>query len=319
MKKSILSFAFLTLAGLLLVSCGGNGGESTGGNVSDLPDTNLEVAQAAVKIGSNALVDGTPLKTTQNNTIDPETEVIMSKVASVKAWDGTKEVTLSVPLTWSLDEETVESGLWTLTENEPDEYHNTYIMASKEYVVDGENDPQKVVLTCTATWAEETASQAYNISVNVTPPVENIYVQTPVSGESYKLGFYQGNRKEFRFFNGATANTYYLGTVDDFSAAVDVLVTSSGEGWTFLIQGGSLNGKYISTYQSGTHYNISTQDDPFVWELNTETGAYTATCGDSEVYMGTYDDYTTLSVSTIEHMTESSSFIAHLYDADPAA
>lgn len=317
MKKSILSFAFLTLAGLLLVSCGGNGGESPGGNVNDLPDTNLEVAQAAVKIGSNALVDGTPLKTTQNNTIDPETEVIMSRVASVKVWDGTKEVTLSVPLAWSLDEETVESGLWTLTENEPDEYHNTYIMASKEYVEDGENDPQKVVLTCTATWAEETASQAYNISVNVTPPVSNDYVKTLEDGATYKFGLYQKTNKEFLFFNGAMSNTYYFGTVNNYAAAVDVQVGASGDGWTMLIKGGTLSGKYIGTVPSGDHKNIVAQDEPFVWNMDEETGAFTGMCGEEEVYIGTYGNKKTISVSAMSHLDGSDTCIAHFYSEDP--
>ena len=313
MKKRILSLALVLGASLMLASCD-KGGPT---NADNLPDTNKEIAEAAVKVGSNVLVDGKPLRIGAPNTIDAETPVVLSHIAKIKAWTGSEAITLEVPLTWSLDADTVSSGLWTLTENDPDEQHDTYIPASKEYVEGEENAPQKVVLTCSAAWAEETASLDYNINVNVTPPVSNDYVKTLEDGATYKFGLYQKTIKEFLFFNGAMSNTYYFGTVNNYAAAVDVQVGASGDGWTMLIKGGTLSGKYIGTAPSGDHLNIKAQDEPFVWNMDEETGAFTGMCGEEEVYMGTYGNKKTISVSAMSHLDGADTCIAHFYSEDP--
>lgn len=313
MKKRILSLALVLGASLMLASCD-KGGPT---NADDLPDTNKEIAEAAVKVGSNVIVDGKPLRIGAPNTIDAETPVVLSHIAKVKAWTGSEAITLEVPLTWSLDADTVSSGLWTLTENDPDEQHDTYIPASKEYVEGEENAPQKVVLTCSAAWAEDTASLDYNINVNVTPPVSNDYVKTLEDGATYKFGLYQKTIKEFLFFNGAMSNTFYFGTVNNYAAAVDVQVGASGDGWTMLIKGGTLSGKYIGTAPSGDHLNIKAQDEPFVWNMDEETGAFTGMCGEEEVYMGTFGGNKTISVSAMRHLDGADTCIAHFYSEDP--
>ena len=142
-------------------------------------------------------------------------------------------------------------------------------------------------------------------------------------GEVYeegKLGLWQKTNGEALYFDGAMDEKakYYFGTTSDFDSAVDIRSTKVSETeLTLEIISGTSAGQYIGATVSGSgedsHNNIIMQDDEFRWTYNVEYDAYTAVLSnDEEVYIGSYDNYKTMSLSTMDHITGSDTNIAHV-------
>ena len=143
-------------------------------------------------------------------------------------------------------------------------------------------------------------------------------------GEVYekgKLGLWQQTRKEALYFSGVM-DGYYLGSTTTFSDAVEITSTKVSETeLTLEITSGTNANKFIGGKIVGSgedsHNNIVMQDDEFRWTYNAEYDAYTAKLSDTvEVYIGNYKSFTTFSLSTMDHIDEAGTNIAHVVQSE---
>ncbi len=238
----------------------------------------------------------------------------------------------------------------TVTEIANDQYGNLYIedeAGNKIYVYgtyskDGETrydkmDPQpKVGDTVTVmgvlskyndapqmknVWVQELVAGNGGTAPELETPTEpenqptSEYAATPEVGKTYKLGLFQTNKGEVYYFTGEMSG-YYGATETDKSKAVDVTVESAGEGKYYLsfTVGGAK--KYVGTQISGTHNNFVIVDEAaratFTWNDEYDTFITVMSDGETEVYMGTYDNHVTVGLSKISYL-DGSSYPVHLY------
>ena len=135
--------------------------------------------------------------------------------------------------------------------------------------------------------------------------------------ETGKLGLWQQTNGEAIYFTGEMDGYYFKGT-NDFASAVEITSTKVSETeLTLKITSGTNANKFIGGKIVGSgedsHNNIIMQDDEFRWTYNAECDAYTAKLSDTvEVYIGSYGNYKTFSLSTMDHIDEAGTNIAHV-------
>ena len=136
-------------------------------------------------------------------------------------------------------------------------------------------------------------------------------VTSPEIGVAYKLYSEQGNLSETLFFAGTVANKdYYFATTEDVTAGVDVYLEAADGGYYLYFMKDGVK-TYIDMIISGTYYNLSMTTAPgVVYTFNEEYNTLVADVSGQECYIGTYDNYTTLSCSKINYLT--TGFPAHL-------
>ncbi len=139
-------------------------------------------------------------------------------------------------------------------------------------------------------------------------------VDAPEVGKAYKLGMFQGNLSKSLYITGNTANKeYYLETVEDGAAAIDVYLEAAEGGYYMYFTKDGVK-TYIDIYQAGNYVNIRLIAEPsavFAW--NAEYKTLTTKVGDTDYYMGTYNEYNTLSASMLSYAA--TSFPSNLYAA----
>ncbi|MCQ2776543.1 MAG: Ig-like domain-containing protein [Bacilli bacterium] len=149
------------------------------------------------------------------------------------------------------------------------------------------------------------------------------YAYTPVIGEKYVLGTYQGN-------NAVKANIYAkFADFDEANGRFDTTKNFS-EAAEITLENGSVNGKYhvkvtngttnkYLNLRGGTDYHITLGDSAVTdWSWNDEYSTIVATSDSRTNFVGTYNNYTTLSSCDI--LQAPGDFVCHLYQqADPAA
>ena len=135
-------------------------------------------------------------------------------------------------------------------------------------------------------------------------------VEEPTVFEQGKLGFWQGNTGGAYYFNGEMVNTYYGGTTSDFASAKDLTVLKTQDN-KYIIKIDGTN-QYIGAVKSGTHSNFEITDTEYLWNYNVEYDAYTTDVGNGEVYLGTYENFNSISLSKMDTIEDN--FVAHITD-----
>ncbi len=134
-----------------------------------------------------------------------------------------------------------------------------------------------------------------------TPALE--VVDTPVAGTAYKFGFYQKLVDKTLYFAGAM-NGNYLATTEDASAATDVYLEKSGDGYRlYFMKDGVKNYIDIYEYKTGKAGVQLTTTPTCVYSYNTDAKTLFANVASDDRYMGTYKEYTTISVSATSYIT----------------
>ena len=151
------------------------------------------------------------------------------------------------------------------------------------------------------------------------PEVEEPSYVTSVEAEkAYKLMIDQKGAGKKLYYAGGYVATYYGATTEDANAAIN-LVLKETEGGYYLGYLDGTTSTFINALPNDTHNNIKFETTPkSVWTFNTEHYTLTTTCGENTVYMGTFGTYTTLSLSTVDHLGEENSYPARLYTSDVA-
>ncbi len=153
------------------------------------------------------------------------------------------------------------------------------------------------------------------------PETPNAPVYRPVTGAApaagdYLLGMYQGNLGKTLYFAGTTANTdYYLSTTENIAEATVVTVEEVTGGYRLSFMDGGVK-KYIDIYQNGDYVNLRLTEEPTaVYTWNNDYKTFQTVVGETEYYMGTYKEYSTLSASKLSYAE--TSFPAQIYESSP--
>lgn len=128
------------------------------------------------------------------------------------------------------------------------------------------------------------------------------------------LGLWHKNTNEALYFDGYRSNTYYFETDREFENGAIITSTKVSETEVSLkISSGRYKDLYIGGEISGTHNNLTTQEEVFPWTYNISHDAYTAKLSDEiEVFIGNYNAYTNIGLNLIEYLDAPNDNIAHI-------
>lgn len=147
------------------------------------------------------------------------------------------------------------------------------------------------------------------------------HVAEPVAGTTYKAGTYQGSLDKFVYLTGAESGNY-LATTSNVAEAADVFVETVTGGYRFYVMDAGVK-KYIDVVpspksdNSGYYYNAKLVTEPtctWTWNAEYDTFVTVMTTGydePTEHYVGTYNNYETISSSKLSYAA--TSFPLHLY------
>lgn len=131
-----------------------------------------------------------------------------------------------------------------------------------------------------------------------------VQLTEPEEGEYY-LSYFQAKlndgKGERRYFTGKPSGFYYATSADIAEAAVVTLQKSGEDGWVIKV-----GEQFLEIVKNEDHYNVvlsDTQTEGVVWKWNASVGVFTVTIGDGEYYLGTYDNFNTVSASNVTRIT----------------
>ena len=152
-------------------------------------------------------------------------------------------------------------------------------------------------------------------SGEVTPPDDGgddvpagsyITVDNPEAGVAYKFGMYQANVGN-TFFLAGGMNGYYMATIDDAAAGIDVYLEATEGGYYLYTMDGETK-LYINMIVSGTHVNGAYETTPstvYTFDTYSRTLIATVTVNDAmaNYWFGTRNDmsYTTVGPCAIAY------------------
>ncbi len=153
-------------------------------------------------------------------------------------------------------------------------------------------------------------------SGDVTPEPETpTYVTSVEEKKAYNLMIEQKGLGKNLYYAGGYYKTYYGAPTENVEEAVDIVLKATNGGYYvgYLDNGTST---FINAAVSGTHNNIKFETTPTsVWTFNEEYDTLVTTCGENQVYIGTYGTYDSISLSTIDKITSETNYPARLYES----
>lgn len=166
-----------------------------------------------------------------------------------------------------------------------------------------------VKLVCTFTYEGITKSVEWKIVVGT--PVGTSMVESADQvqvGTPYILKINQGNLNKSLYFNGAMSS-YYGATVETEEQAKNLYLETAEGGYYMYFADANLNKTYVNAVKSGTYINFTlSADATSVWTFNNEIKSFTTMLEGKEYYLGTYKEYNTVSLSTVDKAA--TSFVA---------
>ena len=141
-------------------------------------------------------------------------------------------------------------------------------------------------------------------------------VTAPEVGVAYKWGMEQNTLGKTLYFNGEMAKTYYGGTTENIGEAVDVMLEAADGGYYLTFKDASGAKKYITVVVSvngtKTYRNFTIADKAStVYTWDAENNTLTTDVEGTICYIGTYNNFDTFSISTIDKI--GTSFPSHFY------
>ena len=186
-----------------------------------------------------------------------------------------------------------------------------------------------VKITATLTCGAVTDTKIFEIKVDAAPT--DIYVANPIgeaiTGKGFKLALYQATLGKTLYFSGAM-NGNFFATTDKTDKAVDVYAEAVEGGYRLYFLEGETK-KYIDIheYQAGKVgvriADAATASAVYTW--NADLKIFVASVAGNDYYLGTYNNFNTISASKISYITGDnagkigvSQFVAQLCTLVPA-
>ena len=163
----------------------------------------------------------------------------------------------------------------------------------------------KVKVTATLKCGSVTETREFEIVVDAAPKAvyKATVVTAPEVGKAYKFALEQNRKGQTLYFTGEM-NGNYLATSDKAEKAVDLILEAAEGGYRayFMKDGKKL---YVDLYEyTAGKIGVQLTETPtcvYVW--NAELSIPVANLLDTQYYLGTYNDYTTMSASAIKYIT----------------
>ena len=130
----------------------------------------------------------------------------------------------------------------------------------------------------------------------------NYYVR-PEAGVAFKLGFYQANSQKYFYITGTLSGNYGA-TIENKYQSPDFFIEEATGGFYIYFMNGTTK-TYISVQVSGTYNNVKFTTTKGLFTFDEKTGAFMTKTSLGTVYLGTYNNYNTLSASYISYITGS--------------
>ena len=177
--------------------------------------------------------------------------------------------------------------------------------SNADYAVVGENGltvtlqdtEATVTLTATLTFGEVTKTQEFTLNL----------ASSLVMNEKHAYGtyIYQGklNGGTVLYLDGGVSGRY-LTTTTDATKGVSVYAEKATGGYKLYILDGETK-MYINIYNNAdgkTSVNYAAESET-VYTYNKSVNAWTTVFGENEVYLGTYNEFNTISVSNLSYIT----------------
>lgn len=192
-----------------------------------------------------------------------------------------------VAITWA-----VKSGDATITEN---------VLTVVSPAAD-----TTIVLTATFTCGD--ASVTKDVEINVFPKSVVTEVTNPEENTAYAFYLYQANKAKNYYFTGKMDGNF-LATTDDPAKAADVYAEKSGNGFMIYVLDASGAKSYIKLTEykkneTDKYYkaSVALSAEGSVFTLNTQFGMWVCNTGNDVFYLGTYNDFTTISSSAASYV-----------------
>ena len=171
--------------------------------------------------------------------------------------------------------------------------------------------------TSTSTSAKPSTSTSTKPSEStstVTPAKEYGIVDTPVVGTAYRLGYKHKQENKVLYLKGDVAASYYIDSADSVANSDDVYIEEATGGYYLYFVRGTTK-TYINARINGNYKNILMEATAStVWKYKAEWKTLVTDLDETTtVYIGSYSDKTTFSVSTISHVVDDTSYISHFY------
>ena len=172
---------------------------------------------------------------------------------------------------------------------------------------------KEVTLTDSLTRAAHTYTATYNFLKGATYSfkynvVDEVVVEEPTVFEQGKLGFWQVNTGKAYYFKGEMDKNFGAST-EVFADAADLIVYEHDNGkYTIEIDGE----KYLGAVLSDKYTNFKIQDEEYFWDYDKTYDTYTTDVGNGKVFMGTYSNYDTFSLSSYGYIDKEGNSIAHI-------
>ncbi len=163
------------------------------------------------------------------------------------------------------------------------------------------NQEETVTLTATFTLGEVTKTQTYTFTVDKKSPL--VATTAPEADVAYKGYLLQVTNNAKIYLDGGVSGRY-LSTTKDPSAAVDVFAEKSGEGYKFyiMVEGAK---KYIEIYNNEeSKVSVQYSDNGSVFTYVAETNIWATAFGEDNYYIGTYNNFETISASKTSYITK---------------
>ena len=186
---------------------------------------------------------------------------------------------------------------------------------------------EQVKLTLTATFTCGEVTETKTFEINVKALAKGVYtgehVDNPVVGTAYKFYLTAKDGKDY-YFNGIKSGNY-LQTSTNIADGVDVFVEAvlDGEtvtGYRFYFDNAGVK-TYIDLTDAGKA-NLVTENPIAVFNYVAETNCWVAKIGETDYYLGTYNDFNTIGASKTSYInaenTGVSQFPANFAIAVPA-
>lgn len=169
---------------------------------------------------------------------------------------------------------------------------------------------------CELCWVDEACTLNTNMANVVIPALGhkghdydrkcdtcNLYV-LPDEGEAFILGLYQPNKKANYYFTGSMSGYYFATTTNAYaSSVVQMFIEETNGGfYLYFVKNNAKNYLYVQV--SGKHlnpkYSTSTKG---VWTFDQVTGAFVTKVSGKTMYLGTYNNFVTISASETWRIT----------------
>ena len=166
---------------------------------------------------------------------------------------------------------------------------------------------EQVKLTLTATFTCGDVTETKTFEINVKALAKGVYagehVDNPVVGTAYKFYLTAKDGKDY-YFNGIKSGNY-LQTSTNIADGVDVFVEAvlDGEtvtGYRFYFDNAGVK-TYIDLTDAGKA-NLVTENPIAVFNYVAETNCWVAKIGETDYYLGTYNDFNTIGASKTSYI-----------------